>query len=537
MWLAPAATAGEGAAPQTSAADQEAGARTYNVRSFGAKGDGKELDTAAFQAAIDACTNERGGTVLVPAGHFVVGTIELKSNVTLRLATGARILGSTDIDDYRSRGATPGSSFGRALLYAADAENIVIEGNGTIEGRGKEYLDGARDDGETNPGRPRPHLAEFVRCKGLVLRDFSLLDSAYWCTRITQCSFVRVDGVRIHSRVNFNNDGLHFTSCEHVKVLNCDIACEDDACALFGSNRDVTITNCTFSTRWSVFRFGGGNPGDIAISNCVINDTFGCPIKMQIGAGSRIENVLFSNLVMNNVTGPIYIGLGSSPRNSLKPGETRPGGVVRNLMFRGILATVSAAPDLSGYPYLPNTPISDIYPGEHRTCINLTAAQGQFIENVVFSDVHVTFAGGGTAEEGALRDVPQMSGAEYFAGGVLPAYGLYARNVRGLTLNNVRFEVASPDLRPALVFDGVEDAAVTGFSAQANVDAESMLRFRNTRDVLLSGVRVLGRGGVLLEVEGDRSGDITVAGGDLRKATKPIAFSGGAGSTAVKVRR
>jgi hypothetical protein len=85
---------------------------------------------------------------------------------------------------------------------------------------------------------------------------------------------------------------------------------------------------------------------------------------MQMGAGSHVENVIFSNLVMNNVTCPIYIGLGSSPRNSTNPNETRRGGVVRNILFKGIRATVAAAPDLKEYPYVVNTPISDVYPGE-----------------------------------------------------------------------------------------------------------------------------------------------------------------------------
>jgi hypothetical protein len=166
-------------------------------------------------------------------------------------------------------------------------------------------------------------------------------------------------------------------------------------------------------------------------SNCVINDTFGCPIKMQVGKGTRLENMIFSDLVMNNVTGPIY----------------RPRLVAQELLTRprpgeaGLSATSRSegsgprlrAPDLTEYPYLPGTPISDIYPGEHHTCINLTSVDGQFVENITLSDVHVIFAGGGTAEEAALRKVPQMSGAEYFAGGVMPAYGLFARNVKGLT--------------------------------------------------------------------------------------------------------
>jgi polygalacturonase len=194
-------------APQPCAQDADLGARVYNVRNFGAKGDGWSLDTAAFQSALDSCTKERGGTVLVPAGEFVIGSIELKSNVTLHLAAAAQVLGSTDIADYRSRGTGRRPTF--TLIYAADAENVSIEGKGVIDGQGKEYQKGARDDGDAIQGRPRPHLMEFVKCRRLSFRDISLLNSAYWSTRITECSFVQVDGVRIYTRVNFNNDGVH----------------------------------------------------------------------------------------------------------------------------------------------------------------------------------------------------------------------------------------------------------------------------------------------------------------------------------------
>src|ERR1019366_6403662 len=130
-------------------------------------------------------------------------------------------------------------------------------------------------------------------------------------------------------------------------------------CALFGSNRDVTVTNCTFSTRWSVFRFGEGVTENVTVSNCIIYDTFGCPIKMQVGKGTRLENFLFSNLVMTNVTGPVYIGLGAPPKSveawwnwTPNPAEPNlPGGVVRNIIFDGIRATIAPAPDLKEYPW------------------------------------------------------------------------------------------------------------------------------------------------------------------------------------------
>ena len=114
------------------------------------------------------------------------------------------------------------------------------------------------------------------------------------------------------------------------------------------------------------------------------------------------------------------------------------------------------------------------------------------MENISLCNVHLTFGGGGTAEDAARRDLPQIAG-EYFMMGPMPAYGLYARNVHGITMQNMRFQVSTPDLRPALIFDHVEDAAINGFSVQANPQAESVVRFIDSRQTLFTAVRVLGQ--------------------------------------------
>ncbi len=170
--------------------------------------------------------------------------------------------------------------------------------------------------------------------------------------------------------------------------------------------------------------------------------------------------------------------------------------------------------------------------GEERTCITLNGVGDAFLENISFNDVHVTYEGGGTAEDARLRDVPKVAG-EYFQIGPRPAYGLYARNVRGLTLNNVRFEVTRPDLRPAVIFDHVSDASVNGLVAQGNPDAESWLRFIATRDVLLTATRVLTPVAVALRVEGVDCAGIMIDGGDLWKAAKALAIADGATAGAV----
>ena len=159
------------------------------------------------------------------------------------------------------------------------------------------------------------------------------------------------------------------------------------------------------------------------------------------------------------------------------------------------------------------------------SCIILNCVGSAVVENISFDNINLTFGGGGTAEAGANRQVPEVSG-EYYAMGPMPAYALYARNVKGLTLQNMRFQVASPELRPAVAFDRVRDATVSGMSVEGNARAESALRFTDTQDVLLSGVRLTTLAAVFLAVEGGENQNIKVQGGDFSKAGKPLAAAG-----------
>jgi hypothetical protein len=511
----------------------------YNVVDFGAKGDGKTLDTAAVQAAIDACNKDQGGTVLVPAGVFVIGTVELKSNVTLHISAQGKLLGSADGKQYHAIDAIP--LHGDAtlndgnvgLIFGVEAENVTIEGAGTIDGQGTQFRSPTR--GAPPPsgrgGADRPYHLLFHRCKNLRVRDITLVESAFHSIRVIQSSFVWMEGLHIHNRVNSNNDGFHFVSCEFVHVGNCDIQTQDDACALFGSCRNVMVTNSSFSTRWSVFRFGGGNPENVTISNCIIYETYGCPIKLHFGPESRVQNILFSNIVLKDVTGPISIDLSDRSRGSnATPAPPAEKGFLRNIRFEGIQGTVVS----EGRQYTDMTFPQNYRPGETRQCIVLNAIGSAVIEGVSFNGVSLTYGGGGTSEE-AKREIPQVA-AEYFEIGTPPAYGLYARNVRGLSLSNVRFDVEQPDARPAVVLDHVADAAFNGLTVRGNAQAKSTLRMVEARDVLVTAPRVLGEAAVFLGVEGAGSGGITVDGGDVSKAASAVAFEGGASKNAVRVR-
>ncbi len=578
--------AGRGLAEETKTTEPSgvqslAGAKIYNIRDFGAKGDGTTPDTAALQSAIDACYQDQGGTVLVPAGVFVIGTVELKSNVTLRITARGTLLGATDKSQYHAAEKIPLEGDATledgnvGLIFAVDAENVTVEGPGTIDGRGAQFHSPRR--GMPSPvglrNHERPYHLLFYRCHHLRVRDIFLKDCAYHSIRVIQSNYAWFTGIHIHSRVNSNNDGFHFISATHVHISNCTVESQDDACALFGSCQNVTVTNCEFSTRWSVFRFGGGHAKDITISNCLLYEVFGCPIKMHCGPGSRFERISFSNLVMRDVTGPISIGVGPPARSRRPPegsstnvadqataAEAVPGtsgdtnsssgadsssqsamppepedltglpGICRNISFNGIYAVVSK-------PYqIPDAVVTNAYnPGEVYSCIALNGVAPGFLENIRLADVHVIYPGGGTQEQGANRAVPEIAD-EYFRNGVLPSYALFARNVRGLTLSNVRFEMAAPDLRPAVVFDHVFDAAVNGLNVQGQKTAESVLRFIQSRDILMSATRLLTEAAVFLQVEGSQNQNVVIDGGDFSKADQVIVYKDGAVNGTVKLR-
>jgi polygalacturonase len=529
-------------------ANRDSGVRVYNVRDYGAKGDGTTLETVAVQATINACNRDGGGTVLIPAGTFLVGTLELKSNVTLHLAAAARLQGSGKGSDYHGVDAIPLSGDSTlddgnwALVFAVDATNITIEGPGTIDGQGAQFHSPVR--GTPPPsglgGRKRPYHLLFYRCENLAIRDIDLLDSAYHSVRMIHCRRVQMRGIYIHNRVNGNNDGFHFISSEYVTVSDCTVMSLDDACALFGSCRNVTVTNSMFSTRWSVFRFGGGVAENIAVSNCVLHQVYGCPIKFHGTPGSRFENMSFSNLVLDDVTGPIHISIGPKTERNPNAGptpvdalsnESREPAVVRNISFSNIHGTVTTNPQ-----QMAETTLTSKYnPGEQHSCIALNCVGGATLENVSFENIHLIFGGGGTMEDAARRDLPEIAG-EYFMLGPMPAYAFYARNSRGVTLNNVRFEFKTPDLRPALIFDQVTDASINGWSVQADAGAESVARFIDVKQVLITATRLLTPAKAFLRLEGSRNEEIVVDGGDLSRAQMPLVFKDGVDKSAVKLR-
>ncbi len=362
----------------------------YNPYDFGAVGDGKHKDTAALQAAIDACAKAGGGAVLVPAGRFLTGTIQLRSRVTFELAPGAVILGSEDPADYPLRadpwgGGRKGIS---PLIYADGAEDITLTGAGTIDGQGQAWWKrqwlASPKKGMPPPSTPeefaevrkiangRPQLIQIVRSKRVVIEKLHLVNSPSWTVHPLFCEFVRVDGVTIENPVpSPNTDGINPESCRNVQIVNCRVDVGDD-CVTLKSGRDeagrkmgkpdenITITNCVMLKGHGGVSIGSemsGGVRNIAVSNCVFQGTdAGIRVKSQRGRGGAVEGLVVSNVVMQDVPTPFLITTfyaGTDKPDDMFPlNETTP--AFRDFLFSNISARgAKIAGSITGLKELP----------------------------------------------------------------------------------------------------------------------------------------------------------------------------------------
>jgi len=210
-------------------------AKDVNVKDFGAIGDGKTLNSETLQKAIDECNKSGGGKVIFPEGIYLSGTIALKNNVTLHFQKGARLLGSTNIEDYKNLDPFTeglGIDVGWALLVAIDLKNIGIEGEGAIDGQGSKLkaehiLKDTRPEGQ-RWGR-RPFLVRIVRCDGVTVKDITLNYAAAWTSHYFQSKNIAIENVKIVSVGVAHNDGIGIDGCQDVRIKNCDVVSGDDA--------------------------------------------------------------------------------------------------------------------------------------------------------------------------------------------------------------------------------------------------------------------------------------------------------------------
>lgn len=427
---------------------------TYDIRDYGAKGDSETVNTKAIQAAINKCNANGGGTVLIAGGKFVTGTIFLKNNICLRVEAGAVLLGSTHIADYSTntdRTMYSEPYMNRCLIFARDAQNITLEGGGIIDGQGKSLPE--KGDKDKN----RPKMIRFINCSHIRLHDLQLKSPASWTSEWRYCTDIAVDGLTISSRNISNGDGLDFDGCTKVRVSNSTFETGDDCVCLQTSDKlhpcvDIAITNCNFSGRWAGIRIGllsRSNFENVVVSNCTFRDHNDSGLKIQMMEGAVMSNMLFTNLVMQNVPRPVFLTFNRQNAAYNATGEPAPMNRVHDIVFSNIL-------------------VQDTVGGKNCGFI-VTGMPEHHVENISFNNIHATFLGGGSAEDSkavpAEFTTANLKGRWPEIGGLrttVPAFGIYLRHVNGVSLQNISINTVKPDARNAIVFTDVDNVQTVG---------------------------------------------------------------------------
>ena len=412
----------------------------------GVAGDGQTLNTAAIQKAIDDCASRPGGgTIRFPAGRYLTGTIQIKSGVTLRLEKDATLLGSTNAADYRNLDPFidgSGNPMGYALIVAIDADKVALEGAGTIDGQGYKL------QAKQKPYTMRPFLVRWVRCTNVTVRDVHLTNPGAWTLNFSQAKDVTIENVTIRAREPAlrNSDGINIDSSEHVCVRKCDVVSGDDALVIKSTSatrpsRDIAATDCKLSTRTNAIKLGTESIGGfekISISSCQITNTGMAGIALYAVDGGDLRDVSISDVSMDGVTVPISIRLGSRLK-TFREGDKPRGsaGKLRDIAIKNVTARNIGLIGMliNGIPAHP-------------------------VESLTLENVALEVPGGGKAED-AKVELPEKESAypEFNTfGKTMPAYGMYARHVRGMTLKDVHTTPLKPDARPANVLIDVEDA-------------------------------------------------------------------------------
>lgn len=459
---------------------QECSRKEYKISDFNIAADSSLVQTKRIQNMIDAVSEKGGGVIRFTSGVYVTGSIELKSNVCLFLERDALIWGSTNPYDYRAsnksdkvKSSKANDNSALALITANGAENISIEGQGTIDGRGLElalHIDslhhkGVLIDPEYNYRRNRPRetarpkLFRLSHTKGIVLCDVTLRNSACWGVTLDLCKDVILDNLTVYNRAYWNNDGLDITDCYNVRITRCDINAADDGICLKSynpgySNDSIYIADCRVCSSASAVKFGTASHGgfkNIVIDNIEVYDTFRSAIAIETVDGGDLENVRVTRINARNTGNAIFIRLGH--RSGEQPGKLK-NVYIGQMKVEIPFGRTDEAYDLRG-PSVPffHNPIPS----------SITGIPGHAVENVLIEDVEIRCPG--RASKGMaymplwrLDSVPEVikNYPEFSMFGELPSWGFYIRHAKGITFRNLSLKLSADDFRPAFVLDDAD---------------------------------------------------------------------------------
>jgi polygalacturonase len=458
-----------GASAAPASATPAASVSNFDVKSFGAVGDGKTLDTAAINRAIDTAAAAGGGTVTFSAGNYLCYSIHLKSNVALYIGPGATIV-AAESSGGTSAGYDPPepnqwdkfqdfghSHWHNSLMWGEDLHNIAILGPGLIWGKG---LSRGSGDQALQPGVGNKSIS-LKNCRNVRLRDFSVLHGGHFAILATGVDNLTIDNLTIDT----NRDAIDIDCCRNVRVSNCSVNSPwDDGICLkssFGlgfarATDNVTITNCYVTggyeegtlldasykpispekaPRNGRIKFGTESNGgfrNVTISNCVIELCRG--IALETVDGGLLEDVSISNITMRDpVDVPFFIRLGRRMRGP----AGAPVGQLRRVNISDVVVSNAAS----------------------RQATIIAGIPGRSIEDLSLSNVLVLHQGGGTKDNASVQPPEiETSYPDPDLFGSMPAHGFFIRHVKNLSMRDVEVRYTKDDFRPAVLLDDVDGA-------------------------------------------------------------------------------
>jgi polygalacturonase len=457
----------------------------FNVRSYGAIGDGKNLDSPAINKTIDAAVKAGGGTVWLPAGTYLSGSIHLQSNINLHIDAGATILGAPQemnaYDETEPSNAGPYQDgahtyFHNSLIWGENLTNVFITGNGFINGGGiirdDEILN--KMNGHDNWQNPNPPVFKPMRlgnkaialksCKNVTIKDITIVHGGHFAMLLTGCDMMTIDNVTMDT----NRDGVDIDCCRNVVVSNCRVNSPGDdgiclkstyALGEFRTTENVSITNCQVSGfqegtlldgtmkprpnasgRIKLGTESSGGFRNITISNCTIRSCRGLALESVDGA--LLENITITNLVMTDLYHyAIYVATGKRNRSPGVKTNSR----MKNILISNVIATVS----------------------DKMSGIQIMGLPEEPIDGLRLENIRLITKGGGTLEDAAIK--PRELGDGYpepYKIGTLPSYGIFVRHVKNLELANITTSFETTDNRPAAMFSDIQGIDIDNLKLQ-----------------------------------------------------------------------
>lgn len=489
-------------------------ASVYNIRTFGAKGDGKSLDTPAINKAIDTAAAAGGGTVFFPAGNYLSVSIHLKSNIALYLDQGATIIAANTSHEVRYDPPEPNewdqyqdfghSHWHNSLIWGENLTNVSILGPGMIWGQGlvrnggqsrtqqqNDALTAARANEPKTPfGYPNPRDAvepgwanksiALKLCRNVIIRDITILHGGHFAILATGVDNLTIDNLKIDT----NRDGIDIDACRNVRVSNCTVnspfddgICPKSSFALgyARATENVTITNCqvsgydegtlldgTFKRQYNRYSVNSGPTGRIkfgtesngGFKNITIDNCvfdYCRGLALESVDGGLLEDVIISNITMRDITNcPIFMRLGSRMRGP----QGAPVGALRRVTLNNII----------------------VYNAEPKYGSIISGIPGHDIEDVRLSNIRIYYRGGGTRQQAALEPAEKENDyPEPAMFGEMPAYGFFIRHVAGLEMSDVEVSYLKEDARPPFLISDAKEVDLRHIKAKHEAAGPSFI--------------------------------------------------------------